>query len=88
MDVLEAEEAALAVPVDLQKRFRTRILLSYALDFVIIALLFIPWAVSPFYHPFQRPFSVDDASIGFPFVQREIFPGWSLPVAMPLCRNV
>lgn len=63
-----------------------KIFLSYLIDFAVVAILFIPSVAAPWIHPFQRPFDVNDKTIGHPYGKSDIVPSWLLPVSNLILR--
>ena len=57
----------------------SRIIRSYLLDVLIIALAFCPYFAIERLEPFQRTVYRDDRAIMFPHKDSEIIPNWALP---------
>jgi len=68
------------LPAHLKSKLIRQLIFSYAIDFLIIGILFIPSVLAPWIKPYQRSFDLKDPTISHPYELNETVPSWSLHV--------
>lgn len=77
---MPSQDGTTLLPHRLRRSLHRKIVLSYLVDLLVIAVCFIPALLAPFIRPNQRPININEPSIAFPYADPDTFPSWSLPV--------
>ncbi|GAO14439.1 hypothetical protein UVI_02031680 [Ustilaginoidea virens] len=68
--------------------FSVKLLVSYALDWIVLLVITVIAGFLGRIEPNKRPFSLDDPNISLPFTERETVPSWLLVVLCALLPAV